>query len=223
MTTSVGPLKTLDAALLLCGLLAMLVWIAKDVAAIALSPGYDAVAQSNSALSAADAPTRRFVLPLEMLYALLLIAFGCGVWRLAGASRALHVAAALIILSTALSAVVTAFFPARLAAGASAPYRQVHVALMATGVIAFVVAIGFGAFAFDNWFRYASAGVLLIYLLATILGLLAGREGAAARPVTVGVQERAMLAIYFVWLIMLAVAVWRGHAGPGPGPVGGGP
>ena len=67
-------------AMLFCGILSPLLYLATDRLAGRLLNGYSFASQSMSELSAAGSPTRSLVLSLNLVAALLMIAFGVGGW-----------------------------------------------------------------------------------------------------------------------------------------------
>src|SRR5262245_39839129 len=97
--------------LLLCGIGSSLLYVAMNAVGSLLYPGYSGVSQTISELYAIGAPSRRPVAALMVLYDLLLYAFGVGVWRSAGPSRALRVAAAGMVGKEVLGLLVTLCFP----------------------------------------------------------------------------------------------------------------
>ena len=81
--------------LLICGVLSSLLYVGIDQLAAVRHAGYhDFASQTISELGARGAPTRQLVNPLFILYDLLTIAFGVGVWLSARGNRPLRVAAA---------------------------------------------------------------------------------------------------------------------------------
>ena len=66
--------------LIICGILASLLYIGTDILAGMLWKGYSFTDQAISELLAIDAPTSGLVVPLFTLYDLLLVAFALGVW-----------------------------------------------------------------------------------------------------------------------------------------------
>src|SRR4051794_34253015 len=92
-------------ALLLCGPMSSLLYAAMTVLVARQWEGYHSASQTISELSAIGAPTRSlWVLPAA-IYTLLVTAFGCGVWKSAGRTRALRVAGGLIVTYGALGLV----------------------------------------------------------------------------------------------------------------------
>lgn len=202
METPVDLPGTLQKILLGCGILASLVKVGTDLLAGLTTKGYSFALHSISNLSALGAPTRSFVLPLDLIYDLLMIAFSVAVWQLAGPSVLMRIAAVLIAANALISGAVEAFLPMRLG---QAP-GTLHVVLMATAMFAFVGAIALGGAGSSGWLRYLSYSILLAFIILTAVGLIFPAKNAAGKPVaTIGTQERTMVAAYLLWVIALAV------------------
>jgi hypothetical protein len=207
MIQKAGRLRNI---LLICGILASLLFAGADILAGIQWQGYSFISQSISELYAIGAPTRPFAVPLNIAYDVLMIAFGLGVWGLADQKRPLRVTAGLLIGNAAISLIVVAFFPMHLGEAMSTSANIMNVILMFIGMICFLLAIGFGAAAYRNWFRFYSIGTLLAYVVLTILGLFVVPQIAAGQPtLRVGIQERTMVYIYLLWVVMLAIVLWR--------------
>jgi hypothetical protein len=200
--------KALPKFMFLCGIFAGLLFIGTDLLAGNLWKGYNFTSQSISELSAFDAPTRLFVLFSNFIYYSFLITFGVGIWKTAGQNRILRTTAGLILGNAVVTVITSVFFPMRL--GESASINSIHVMLMMAAMLCFLLAIGFGAALFKNWFRFYSIGTLLAYLALTILGLFVFPRLARGDPVSrVGIQERVMVLGYLLWVVMLAVNLLR--------------
>lgn len=187
-----------------CGILASMLFVATDILAGMLWDGYSFTSQSISELSAIGAPTRSLVLPLNLLFNALLIAFGLGIWG-GSRKRAMRVIAGLLLGNAVISFIVVIFFPMHLGEAVSA----VHLVLMAVNVIFIqMLAIVFGAFAFRNWFRFYSIGTLLAFLALTIFGVFVAPQIIAGPP-QIGLQERVMAYGVLLWQAMLSIASLR--------------
>lgn len=66
--------------LLICGIVASLLFVSTDILAGTLYTGYSFTNQAVSELFAIGAPTSHFVVPLFTLYSVLLAAFTLGIW-----------------------------------------------------------------------------------------------------------------------------------------------
>lgn len=199
--------------LLGCGIASCALNVATDIIGALRYPGYSIVSYSASDLSALGAPTRSLVVPLDLVSDALMLAFGVGVWQMAGGKRSLRVSAGLMIGNAALSSVSSAFFPLHRGEAMSATPNLLNVVLGASGVTAFVLAMAFGAVAFRNWFRWYSIGTLVTYTLLAALSFVRHRPIPAGEPGSwVGIQERTMIAGYLLWIVLLAIELMREQA-----------
>jgi hypothetical protein len=179
------------------GIIAPLIYVSTDLIGGILLKGYNFVMQSASQLSSIGSPVSSFVVPLHFVYYLLIIAFGLGVWELAGGSHVLEILSAFLIGNAVVSLVSDAFFRANYTTDVTVSANTVNVILGATAMILFLVAIIFGAIAFTGWFRFYSIGTLLAFLVLSILGFMSSPH--------VGIQERTMIYGYAAWVVLLVV------------------
>lgn len=201
--------------LLVCGILSSLVYVGTDILAGMLWEGYSFVSQSVSELSAVGAPTRTLVVPLYLAYDVLLIAFALGVWVLAGRNRAQRVTALMVIGNAVIALVVVIFFPIHLGEAMSTFPNTMNVILMGVSVLCYLLAMGFGAAAYKNWFRFYSIGTLLTYLVLAVFRLLTASQIPAGESVSlVGIQERTMIYGYLLWVLVLAIVLLRAKKEP---------
>jgi hypothetical protein len=212
ITPAVRPLQK---AALLCGLLAPLLFIATDFLAVTRWEEYNFISsQSISELSAPAAPTRTLVVTLNIIYYLLMIAFGSGVWNLAAKNRPLRLTAGLLLGSSVIN-LVALFFPMHPGEPVGTFANTMNVVIMGTGVILLFLAIGSGAFAFRNWFRFYSIGIFLAFLVLTMIGIWIAPRMVAGEPVSrVGIQERVMSYGSLLWVGLLAIAILRAGSQP---------
>jgi len=189
--------NSLNKVLLICGILAPLLFICTDILAGILYTGYNFIYQSISELSAVGAPTRLLVVLLNVVFNVLLIAFVLGIWVSANRNRLLRITA-LMILGNAVVTLIWAFFPMKLGEAPS----DINVVLGAVSVIFFLLAIGFGASAYKNWFRLFSIGILATFLILAIFAFMVATTH-------IGVQERTMTYSYILWLAVLSILLLR--------------
>jgi hypothetical protein len=88
--------------LLVCGILSSRLYVAMNVFIAMQWEGYSSASQTVSELSAIGAPTRSLWVPLGAVYTVLVTAFGWGVWRSAGRSRAVRIVGGLLVAYGAL-------------------------------------------------------------------------------------------------------------------------
>ena len=158
--------ETWSKTLLVCGIVSSLLYGAM-IGAIRFE-GYSRISQVPSELTAIGAPTRPLWMLLGAVYTVLVTAFGWGVWKAAGRSRALRIVGGLILAYGSLGLLwPSAAMHQRdvLAAGGGTLSDTAHVVLGGVTVFLMFLAIGFGATAFGKRFR--------LYSIASIVVLLA--------------------------------------------------
>jgi len=139
-----------------------------------------------------------------------MIAFGVGVWRLAAGNGPLRVSASLVVADALLSSLSTAFFPLHRDEAMSTTPNVLNVVIGASGVTAFVLAMGFGTAALRHWFRWYSIGTLATYTVLAALSFVRHRPIPAGEPGSwVGAQERTMIVGYLLWIVFLAIELMR--------------
>jgi len=185
--------NSLNKVLIICGILAPLLFVSTDIFAGLIYSGYNFIYQSISELSAVGAPTRLLVVLLNLVYNLLLIAFVLGIWMSADKNRLLRITA-VMVLGNVVFTLIWAFFPMQLGETPS----EINVVLGAFSMIFFLLAIVFGAFAYKNWFRLFSIGILVAFLILAIFGFMVATS-------SIGAQERIMTYSYVLWLAVLSI------------------
>ena len=199
--------------LLACGVLSSVLYIAITVFVAMQWEGYSSASQTISELSAIGAPTRSlWVLPAAF-YTVLVIAFGWGIWKSAGRTRALRIVGGLTLAYGALG-LIWPFAPMHLrealAAGGGTVSDTLHLALATVTVVLMLLAIGFGAAAFGRRFRLYSIASLAILAVCGALTFLDAPRIAANLPTPwIGVWERINVAVFLLWVVVLAIRLWR--------------
>ncbi|MDD5447373.1 MAG: DUF998 domain-containing protein [Methanocellales archaeon] len=174
-----------------------------------LYPDYSFISQPISELAAVGAPVRTLTAPLFITYAVLLLAFGLGVWGSSGRNRSLRVTAGLLI-GVGLIGLMWTPFPMHLGEPVSSPANTIHSIFAGVQVLLVMLAIGFGAIAYRNWFRFYSIGTILALLVAGVVAFwLAAAHGGIAPPQWFGVIERINVYGYLLWVLVLAVVLLR--------------
>ena len=132
-------------SLLVCGILSSLLYVAMTVLVAMQWEAYSSASQTISELSAIGAPTRSLWAVPGAIYTLLVTAFGWGVWKSAGRSRALRIAGGLILAYGSLG-VLWPFAPMHLretlAAGGGTLSDTMHLVLASATVLLMLLAIG---------------------------------------------------------------------------------
>jgi hypothetical protein len=197
-------LPALQTILLSCGILASLLYLGTDRLAGRLLKGYSFTAQSMSELSAAGSPTRSLVVSLTLPACAFMIAFGVGVWGTAGQALLPRVVSGLIILNAIAGLIATLFFPTRF--GERPVFRSTGVIIMFVSVLSSVLAMIFGAAAFNGWFRIFSIAIPVAYVLLAVLRFATAASSSGGQAVSsVGAQERTMSYSFLLWVAALAV------------------
>lgn len=201
--------QSIQASLLFCGILGLVIYVGTDLVAGNLLKGYNFTSQSMSELSATGASTRMLVLALQLPAYALLIAFALGVWGTAGQNVLARLAAMCIAGNAALGAISVTFFPLRGGVVATISNSTANVSLGATALLCLLLAIGLGAAAYRNWFGYYSIATLGVFAGLAILRLLVlpvvipGLQQGS----TTGAQERTIEYAYLLWLSVLSIAL----------------
>jgi hypothetical protein len=173
-------------------------------------PGYSSTDQTVSELFAIDAPPKAVVDPLFITYSVLWITFGVGVWRSAGPTWTLRVAAAGLIGKEVEGLVVQLFSPMHMRGVQGTANDPRHGILTYLGVLFFLIAMGFGATAFGTRFRIYSIGTLVVAVVFAALAGLDIPKMVANEPTPwMGVFERINIFSYLLWASMLAIGLLR--------------
>jgi hypothetical protein len=196
------------------GAAAFVLYLAMDIVAALRYEGYSYTGQTISELSAIGAPTRAMWAPLGVVYALLMLAFGAGVWLLAGSKRSLRIIGALATFMGALALFVWPFAPMHqrevLAAGGGSFTDTLHLILGGTDTLIFFASMIAGLGVFGRRFRYYTLATIAVVLVAGVLtGLAApGVQKDESTP-WIGVTERVSVFGSMLWYAVLAVGLLR--------------
>jgi hypothetical protein len=198
-----------------CGIVSSVLYVITEVLGTLRYPGYSYADQEFSELTAQGAPTRDFMVALNVApYTLLVAAFAGGVWASAGPKRAGRIAGAMLLGYVATGMVTGLIFPMRpreaLAAGEGTLRNAMHIPATAVMSLFIVLAMGFGATLLGKRFRYYSYGTIATLL---VLGALAGLQGGqmeANQPTPwMGVEERINIYATMLWVAVLAIGLLR--------------
>jgi hypothetical protein len=204
--------------LLGCGVVAAAWWVAMDVVGSLRYAGYSYRDQTISELSAQGAPTRTFMMVVSGIpYTALLIAFGAGIWSVAGGRRAGRITGAAVVAEAVWGFVGGLLFPmatrAVIAAGRDTTRDQMHVWYGLGMPILFALAIGFGSRLLGRRFRYYSYATILAMVLFGLLQSLQMNALTANKPTPwMGVEERITAYAPMLWFVVLAIGLLRAEA-----------
>jgi len=198
-------------SLLICGIIAMLWYVVVNIIVPLQYPGYDAVSQTVSELSAIDAPTRVIWLVLCTFYSLFFISFGSGIWVSANGNRKLRFVGMVVIIDSALGL----YWPPMhlrnvIAAGGGTLTDTLHLVWAFIHLSLMLLMIGIGAAVFGKGFRIFSIVVVVVFM---VFGILTTKESPgieAGLPTPhIGVWERINIGAYMIWVIAFAIMLMK--------------
>jgi hypothetical protein len=199
--------------LLVCGMVASLLYVGATMVGALQWKDYDWTTRSVSELFALDAPSRPLVATAFVVHAILMIAFGVGVWMSAGHTRALRVLGGLLIAYALGGLSGPLFFSMHTmvrggGAQGMASSDVMHIILTAALVLLILLSIGVGATAFGTPFRLYSIGTLLVVLVfGALAGMQSGQMAANLPTPWMGVEERLNIFGYMLWVVVLAIGL----------------
>jgi hypothetical protein len=214
MTTSTIPGSTgfsgdilLKKALLICGILSSLHYVAINIFVPMQFPGYSPVSQTVSELSAIGAPTRQLWVLLAMVYILLVGAFGWGVLKSAGRHRPLRITGTLIIVYCVIN-----FFwpPMHLRGNERTLTDNLHIVWAMVALLNMMLIMGFGAAALGRGFRLYTIATWVAFIVFGVLTGIDGPRIAANLPTPwIGIWERINIGAFMLWVLVLALVLLR--------------
>jgi len=196
-------------ALLFCGILSSLLYVAMNIIGAMQWEGYSFLSQTISELSAIGSPSRSFWLGTGTLYQVVVILFGWGVWASADRSRALRVAGALLLVYGVIG-LAAPLFPMHLRGFERTLTDTMHKVLTTVTVALMLAAIGFGSAALEKRFRlFSTATILVLLVFGALAGLDVPRIDANLPTPWVGVTERIAAGAFLLWVVVLAITLLR--------------
>jgi hypothetical protein len=188
--------------LLACGPLSAVAYIGWHEIAALQWVGYSRISNAISELHLTGSPARWMLDPWSgFVNTALVVAFGIGIWQSAQGNRALRVIGGLQILSGATLPLWLLFGNVSLTA---------HLILVVVGILTWLGSMGFGAAVLGRRFRIYSLITLAVVVTFNALGLAYVPQVDAGEPTPfLGLYERIAFSAYFLWLTVLAVALWR--------------
>jgi hypothetical protein len=196
-------------ALLLCGILSSLLYVAMNIVGPMRFEGYSSVSQTVSELSAIGAPTRPLWVALGIAYDVLVIAFACGILASAGGRRPLRITAGLFFAYGVIG-LAWPLAPIHLRGQGFAFTDTMHIVFTIVTVLLMLLAMGFGAAAWDKGFRfYSIATMVTLLVFGGLTGLDAPRIAANLPTPWAGVTERINIGVFLLWVMVVAIALLR--------------
>ncbi len=190
------------------GVLSALGYVATDLVASTLSPGYSFRDQAVSELFAIGAPTGPWVVPLFSLCSLLLLAFAVGLWRAAGARRLVRALAVMFAGSAIVGLLIWNVFPMH-ARGAERSVTDTMHLILATNpfvLLSLLLAIA----AFRGGLRLYSAATVVIMVVPAVAAFSHARALEMNAPTPwLGAAERLAQYGYEAWQVVLALVLLK--------------
>ncbi len=202
--------------LILCGILAAIVYAGTVILGGAIRPGYSHVSQPISELVATGAPNRALLSSLFILYNLLVGVFGVGLLLTAKSNlqgKRLGVAGAVALIVVALSGLLLELFFPQDPGGARAPTTStgsMHIAVAGIAALGTMLAIVLIALWFRNDPRMK--GYVIYSLVTVVILMVSGGFGAASASSggseVFGIVERITIGSFIQWLFVIGLAMY---------------
>ena len=191
--------------LVTCGILSSISYILINTYVPFFYPGYSTVDLTVSELSAFGAPSRILWVLSCTFYVLLFAAFGWGVLKYAGQNRALKWVGILIIIYS--------FFnlywpPMHMREDEKSLTDTLHITWAMITIALMFIMIIIGSSAFGKSFKiYSWISIVCFLIFGALTGMLSD-DLAAGRPTPmIGVWERINIAMFMIWIIVLAIQI----------------
>lgn len=194
-------------ALLACGILSSLWYIAINIYVPTQYEGYSLSFLTVSELSAMGAPTRLLWVLLALPYPLLFGAFGWGVLQAASGNRQLRVVGGLIIAYC----IFNLYWPPMHQRGVEPTLTDtLHIVWAMVTVLLMMVMMGFGAAALGKQFRIYTIISLAAHVVFGVLSSLEAPNIPTNGPTPmIGIWERINIGVFMLWISTLAVVLLR--------------
>lgn len=195
-------------ALLTCGVLASITYVATDIYAGMRYAGYSFIDQAVSELFAIGAPTARIVVPLFTLSSACVAVFAYGVWSAIPHTRPSRWLALMLFGNAANSLLLWNFFPMHMRGETPTFTDAMHLVLSINPFV--LLSVVSGIFAFTGRFRVYSAAIVLVVVVPAVVSFSNIAEFAATHVTPgMGMSERVSQYGYQLWQATLAVALLR--------------
>lgn len=200
-------------ALLRCGVLSSLLYVATDLMASRQYEGYSYADQTYSELLATGAPTRFGMLLVSIAYNALVASFAVGVWISASGNRTARITALMMAGYAALSMITPTFFQMDMRGAPTTLRGGLHGPMTAAMSLFIVLSMGFGAFLAGRRFRvYSFATIVIVLTFGILTGSQVPQLEAGQVTPWMGLTERINIYATMLWFAVLAVALARARA-----------
>ena len=194
-------------ALLVCGVLSALLYLGMNVFVPMRWDGYSRALQPISELFAIGAPTRSVWVSLNVVYSLLVVAFGWGVRKTAQSNRRTRIAGTLLIVGGLLGLYIP---PMHLRHEPFTLVDLLHAAWSVESLLMMPAVMGLAAVAFGRKFLVYTIATLVVWLVFGTLTSIDSLRLARHEPTSwLGVWERITFAAYMFWLVVFVALLLR--------------
>jgi hypothetical protein len=201
-------------ALVACGAISSLLYVAIDVIAAIAHPEYHSfTSRAVSELMARGAPTERLVDPLFLLYDVLILAFAGGLWMSLRSRRGRALAIVLAVYG-ALGFLGPTYFEMDMR-GSSGTGDVAHIVLTAVMVALLLSAVVLGSTLRGRAFRVYSWATIAVAVACGALTSVASTAMAQGEPTPwMGLLERIDIGAMLLWIAVLGARLDAGEHGP---------
>lgn len=200
-----------------CGMVSSALYVATDIVAARRYKGYHYADQEFSELTAQGAPTRPFLVALNVIpYDVLVVALGMGIWASAGTARSARQRRAARITAAALFGYAAAgtagggLFPMAVRGTKGTLRNLLHIPATAVMSLFLLLSMGFASTLDGTRFRYYTYGTILTVIVFGVLTSVQGGRLAANQPTPwMGITERVNIYATMLWLAVLSIVLLR--------------
>ena len=191
--------------LLVCGIVAAVLYPLTDIIAALRYPGYSMRSQAVSELFAIGAPTSAFVVPLFTLTSILVAAYGVGIW-MSAYRRSLRWMAVVIVASAVDGLILWNFFPMHMRGAEKTLTDTMHLVFAANPFV--LLSLILGAVGSTKALRAYTIATIVFIFIPAVLGFGYAPQVAANEPTPwLGALERMGQYGYGVWQAVFATAL----------------
>ena len=194
-------------SLLICGILASVLYSLMVAFVPMFWEEYSSKTFTVSELSAIDAPTRPLWFPLGIIYTILMLAFGYGVYLSENGIRSLRIAGIALLIN----GIFSIYWPPMHLRGEEPTLTDtLHIVWSIITVALMFIAILYGAKSFGKSFRYYSIVTLIILMVSGILtGLEAPGIPTNSPTPMIGIWERISIGAFYLWIVVFSISLLR--------------
>lgn len=206
--------------LMICGILAPVVYILTVILGGAIRPGYSHISQAVSDLIATEAPNKSILDSLFALYNLMTIAFGAGLFLYVRSDhqnrrKVIGALGAIILIVEGVFGIITLFFPEDAGGMKSAisSTGAMHIVFAGLSSLTTMLAILFMGFWFRNSQTMRRYGLYSFMSVAAVFlsGGFAAFSVATQSPIG-GLVERITIGGFLQWLFIIALMMYFSKA-----------